>query len=226
MTTGKRLRVLPPRWRRVRSSRSVGLALLLGTLPFAATWAAGREPTDSVAASRGQAQHKTTVTGVLEQGLCFALAMPAEWQVTVRDGATTRLTERASGVELEVTVRSAAELHGASQPDLVRRDAAVLQASYEALIGRPAHAVSLDPQPIRGALRWRATWHDGNMPGSGRSFTAETLIVPLSPRWLVEVTLGNVDNRPVYEAVLKETLSNLDVREGADCGRPAAPALR
>jgi hypothetical protein len=233
MTTGERFRVLPlKRPRRARSFRCAGLALLMATplaMPGAlaavdpAAGLRARADSDAaVAASRG----KSVVTVALEQGLCLSLAMPAEWQVTAREGPITRLKDWASGIELDVTARSAAELRGGSHPDLARRDAAVLQAGYEALIGKPAQAVSLEPLPLAGALVWRATWLDTFMPGGGGSFTAETLIVPLAPEWLVEVTIGNVDAHLVHDALVAQVLSNLDIRRGADCGRQAAPASR
>lgn len=159
---------------------------------------------------------KTQVVGRASSDLCFSFGLPQEWQKNAA-GVETRLKSSSSPAELTVSLRSAHELQGMPQSDLASRDAAFLQRDYEGLLGRPAqsvHFTSLDT----GAMRWSATWIDGNLPSGSQGMTIETFIVPLSSEWVMELSLTNVDRREHYEAVTQALLDGLRVRRGQSCG--------
>jgi hypothetical protein len=158
---------------------------------------------------------QTRVVGPAAPEACFALSLPQEWQSQTA-GLDTRLKAALSEAELEVSLRSTHELRGLPQPDLASRDAALLQQDYEILLGRPAQSVSLASLST-GATRWSATWVDHHLPSGPQGMTVETLIVPLSSDWVLELSLSNVTERGRYEALMKAMLTSLKVQRGSAC---------
>jgi hypothetical protein len=67
---------------------------------------------------------------------------------------------------------------------------------------------TLDPVPIYSAMRWTATWIDGNFAQDDRALSLEEFIVKPVPNRIVEITLSEAGERrgAVIELVL-ETLS-------------------
>ena len=101
------------------------------------------------------------------------------------------------------------------QPDLASRDAAFLQKDYEELLGRPAQSVSLSSTGRRA--RWSATWIDANLPSASQSMTVETLIVPLSGEWVLELSLTGIEFREASDALAEQLLARLKLHGGALC---------
>ncbi len=159
---------------------------------------------------------QTRVAGRVASGLCFSLSLPQEWRVQT-GGAETRLKAVSSDAELNVGLRSAHELRGMPQPDLASRDAALLQQDYENLLGRPAQSVSLASAPT-GAARWSATWFDAYLPSGSHGMTVETLIVPLSGEWVLELSVTQVEEKERYEALLHSMLVGLRIQRDSACG--------
>jgi hypothetical protein len=159
---------------------------------------------------------QTRVLGPVAPEACFALSLPQEWR-SQTGGLDTHLKAASSNAELEVSLRSAYELRGLPQPDLASRDAALLQQDYENLLGRPAQSISL-ASLAAGASRWSATWVDAHLPSGAHGMTVETLIVPLSSDWVLELSLTNVEERAHYEALMKAMLTSLKVQRGPACG--------
>ena len=153
---------------------------------------------------------QTWLTGRAGADLCFSLALPDEWRLTAQGVEAVR-----SEVELAVSLRSAQELRDLPQPDLASRDAAVLQRDYEELLGRPAQSVSLTSNA--GATRWSATWVDANLSTASHAMTVETLIVPLSAEWVLELSLSGVDTNEDYNALTQRMLSRLKVQGRGAC---------
>ncbi|MBJ6126420.1 hypothetical protein [Microvirga splendida] len=153
---------------------------------------------------------QTSVTGEVPSGLCFSFSLPEEWRLTAQ-GVKSALSD----VEIGVSLRSAAELRDMPQPDLASRDAAFLQRDYEELLGRPAQSVSLSSQG--GAKRWSATWIDANLPTASRAMTVETLIVPLSNEWVLELSLSGIDTKDAYDSLAQRLLARLKVQGRASC---------
>jgi len=153
---------------------------------------------------------QTWVTGRAAPELCFSLSLPDEWRST-----GSGIEAASSDEELAVGLRSAQDLRGMPQPDLASRDAAALQQDYEALLGRPAQSVSLSSDA--GATRWSATWVDANLPTAPHGMTVETLIVPLSDEWVLELSLSGVETRGAHDALSQRLLSRLKVQSRAAC---------
>jgi len=156
------------------------------------------------------ATRQTWVTGRVATDLCFSLTLPDEWR-----RSTQGLKAASSDVELAVSLRSAQELRDLPQPDLASRDAAVLQRDYEELLGRPAQSVSLTSNA--GATRWSATWIDASLPMSSHAMTVETLIIPLSSDWVLELSLSGVEAQEDYHALTQRLLARLKVQGRASC---------
>lgn len=153
---------------------------------------------------------QTRVAGRIAPDLCFSLHLPDEWRRT-----EAGLKAVSSQVELGVSLRSARELRHMPQPDLASRDAAFLQRDYEELLGRPAQSVSLSSDA--GATRWSATWIDANLPTASHAMTIETLIVPLSNEWVLELSLSGAETQGAYNALAGRLLTNLKVQGRGAC---------
>jgi hypothetical protein len=204
----------------VRSVRQFGAwprrAVILTGLAVASVAQAANGPLDTASMSgRIQARfdpvtRQTWVMGHAAPDLCFSLSLPDEWRQT-EDGFKAVLSDG----ELSVNLRSSQALRDMPQPDLVSRDAAALQQDYEALLGRPAQSVSLSSNG--GATRWSATWIDANLPTASHDMTIETLIVPLSGEWVLELSLSGIETREAYNALAQRLLARLNVQGRAAC---------
>jgi hypothetical protein len=167
-------------------------------------------PNQAIEARFNAAAQQTLVTGKAAPDLCFSLSLPEEWRRTEEGLKAVR-----SDASLAVSLRSAEELSALPQPDLAGRDAAALQQDYEGLLGRPAQSISLSTDA--GATRWSATWVDANLPMASHAMTVETLIVPLSNAWVLELSLSGVETREAYDALAARLLARLRVQGRASC---------
>jgi hypothetical protein len=158
---------------------------------------------------------ETRVAGHVGPGLCYSLSLPQEWRLET-EGRETRLEAAFSDASIALSLRSAEALQHLPQRDLASRDAALLQQDYEGLLGRPAQSVSL-AFSVSGAVRWSATWVDANLPAPSRAMTVEAIIVPLSKEWVLELSPENVEAAEASHALLRQALTGLIVRSGADC---------
>jgi hypothetical protein len=197
---------------RTWSGRAAVLLLLSGA-SFAQ--AATVLPSSDLVSETIQAQfdpvtRQTRVAGRIAPDLCFSLLLPDEWRQ-----AEVGLKAVVSQVELGVGLRSARELRDMPQPDLASRDAAFLQRDYEELLGRPAQSVSLSSDA--GATRWSATWVDANLPTASNAMTIETLIVPLSNEWVLELSLSGAETQGAYNALAQRLLTTLKVQGRGSC---------
>ena len=167
-------------------------------------------PDQAIEARFNAAAQQTLVTGRAAPDLCFSLSLPEEWRRTEEGLKAVR-----SDASLALGLRSAEELSALPQPDLASRDAAALQQDYEDLLGRPAQSVSQSTDA--GATRWSATWVDANLPMTSHAMTVETLIVPLSNAWVLELSLSGVETREAYDALAARVLARLRVQGRASC---------
>ena len=193
-----------------------GRALILGLLAVASQAQAANDPLaasqmdEPVQARFDPVTRQTIVTGAIPSDGCFSFALPNEWHMSA-EGLTSTLSD----MQVAVGLRSAQELRGMPQPDLVSRDAAFLQRDYEEMLGRPAQSVSLTSSA--GATRWSATWIDANLPTASKAMTVETLIVPLSSQWVLELSLTGIESREAYDALAQQLLARLKLRSGTLC---------
>ena len=68
-----------------------------------------------------------------------------------------------------------------------------------------------------GATRWSATWIDANLPEASHGMTVETLIVPLSGDWVLELSLSGIETREAYDALARHLLARLKVQGRVSC---------
>jgi hypothetical protein len=204
----------------VRRAKKLGAwarrAVVLAGLAIASVAQAANGPPDT-ATVNGSVQtrfdpvtRQTWVTGRAAPDLCFSLSLPDEWRRT-EDGVKALLSDG----ELSINLRSSQELRDMPQPDLATRDAAVLQEDYEQLLGRPAQSVSLSSDA--GATRWSATWVDASLPTASHAMTIETLIVPLSSEWVLELSLSGIETQEAYNGLARHLLARLKVQGRAAC---------
>jgi hypothetical protein len=197
---------------RTWSGRAAVLLLLSGaSFAQAATVLTGSDLVgETIQAQFDPVTRQTRVAGRIAPDLCFSLTLPDEWRQ-----AEAGLKAVVSQVELGVGLRSARELRDMPQPDLASRDAAFLQRDYEELLGRPAQSVSLSSDA--GATRWSATWVDANLPTASNAMTIETLIVPLSNEWVLELSLSGAETQGAYNALAQRLLTTLKVQGRGSC---------
>lgn len=153
---------------------------------------------------------QTSVSGAVPAGLCFSFSLPDEWRMSAQG-----LKAVLSTVEVGIGLRAARELRDMPQPDLAGRDAAFLQRDYEALLGRPAQSVSLSSHG--DATRWSATWVDANLPSASHAITVETLIIPLSSEWVLELSLSGIDTQEAHDVLAQRLLTRLQVQGRGSC---------
>ena len=210
MPTGRGLQAL-------LSRTAILAALACGPTAQAGNGALGPDAgSEGVRVRFDQSSGQTRIAGRASTDVCFAFSLPHEWRQAA-DSVQPRLQAVSSGAEIEIVLRSARELRHLPQQDLASRDAALLQQDYEGLLGRPAQAVSLTSSGS-GATLWSATWVDPHLPTDATAMTVETLIVPLSATWVLELSLSNIGAPDDHDALLRKLLSGLRVQGGTACG--------
>lgn len=158
---------------------------------------------------------RTHISSWVERNLCLMLTLPQKWRLA--SGNNARIVLAASdGAELEANLRPARDVRDMPQPDLASRDAALLQRDNEDMFGRPAQAATLSALSS-GAKRWTATWIDASFPAASREVTLDTIIVPLSDDWLLELSLTQVDTPAAYEALVGKLLAGLKLGLADTC---------
>jgi hypothetical protein len=193
-----------------------------------ATGTVRERPAPRVAAVFDPAARETRVTGRVE-GMCVALSLPHLWTLNPDaanpDAALSAHLQAADGPALDLTLRSARSLPpvptlasrqgpiAAASDALARRAAGALQREHESFLGRAAQSVSLTALGA-GALRWTATWIDPQLAASG-ALTVDAALLPLSPDWVLEVTLSGTEDPALHDVVLGEVLER--VRVGRSC---------
>jgi hypothetical protein len=161
-------------------------------------------------------QGETLVQGKVAPGTCLSFKLRDEWSISAGDGGAHVLTGR-SGAAVELRVRQAEELGGLPQHHLAERDAAILQRTYEDMIGKPVQAVAHASTAYRGVSRWSATWIDGNLDSSGHALTIEAFIVETGPASVMEMSLTGFGSPETYEAEVGRMLGSLNLTDGRDC---------
>lgn len=182
--------------------------------PALAAPALGAQP--EIAARFDPASRATHVTARVP-GACAALDLPLAWTLD-ESAAPARLEAAQGGPSLEVNLRAARNLPPvqslasregplASTGDLPRRAAAALQREHEEVMGRPAQSVAFTALDD-GAWRFTATWLDANLPAP---VTEDTVFVPLSADWVLELTLDGADSRDMHEMLWGEVMERVRV---------------
>ncbi|MBZ6076749.1 hypothetical protein [Microvirga puerhi] len=158
---------------------------------------------------------ETRIANRVGDGLCVALVLPQKWAVEAGDDLRTVLRD-SDGAELEAVLRPAREVRDLPQSDLASQDAAFLQRDHEGLFGRPAQAATLASLSA-GIKRWTATWIDASFPAASREVTLDTVIIPLTNDWLLELSLSDVESPSTYEAMIAKILSGVRLEAASAC---------
>ena len=213
-----------PSWVGLLLAPVLGLSLLAGAAQAGVSTerAARARPASATPQVSAIVNPATQETRVFAEagGTCVSLALPQAWALESDAGApgAVRLSA-ADGPVLDLNVRSARGLPPVptlasrdgllptDAQDLPRRAAFALQREQEGLMGRPAQSVTLTPL-APGSFRWTATWLDPNLPGG---LTLDTVLLTLSPEWVLEVTLTDAEDPDVHEAVMGEVLGRVKV---------------
>jgi hypothetical protein len=199
--------------------RSAWLAcLLLPALSAAALAVTSQSPLFpvQVAAAFDPVRHETLVRSEVAAGSCVMFRLPDEWRLSQGDQGDFSLAA-ASGAEIVLRLRSAADLKGLPHPDQAGRNAAALQQEYEEVVGKPVQAVSHEPTGHPGVTRWSATWIDANLAHPGHSLTVETLIVAAADESTLEMTFSGNWGPDLVRFEVSRLLPSLRVISGSDC---------
>jgi hypothetical protein len=78
---------------------------------------------------------------------------------------------------------------------LMPRAASNLQHEYERLLRKPVQVTTLEPTPNSAAMRWTATWIDGNFAQDDRALSLEEFILEPAPDGIVEITVSQAGER-------------------------------
>lgn len=176
---------------------------------------AGQEPQGAVLVRFDETLQETRVSAKIAPGSCLSLTLPKEWRL----GASAdrlRLEAASLNAAIEIAVRSARDLKDLPQPNLADRDAAFLQRTWEAALGRPAQSVSV-AFPMPGTLRWTATWFDARFPAPSQSMTIDTFIIPLTQDWVIELFPTDIVSPEAYEPLTRQVIAGLKTSATAQC---------
>jgi hypothetical protein len=146
-----------------------------------------------------------------------AFSLPQEWRREGGEDGALRLAASAGDGEIEVAWRAVRDLAELPQGNAASKDAELLQRDHEGLLGRKAQASTV--QTLGSATRWTATWIDTSLPAPSHSLTVETYIVPASREWLLEFSISDIEDRAVYDDLVRQVLSNIRTASSAQCGR-------
>lgn len=198
------------------SAACAAAVLLAASAPGAhATLRMSDEPHQAPSVRFEPEADRTHISSRVDGNLCLMLTLPQKWRLASGSDAGIILAA-ADGAELEAILRPARDVREMPQPDLASRDAALLQRDNEDMFGRPAQAATLSALSS-GAKRWTATWIDASFPAASREVTLDTVIIPLSEDWLLELSLSQVDTPAAYEALVGKILAGLKLGAARTC---------
>jgi hypothetical protein len=149
--------------------------------------------------------------GTPDGSACVDLRLPGTWRA-VPEGGLVRLSADDASLELELSAAAPGRDGGAEG---LRRD-------YEALLGRPAQALTVSPTDLPGVSRVQATWTDGAFDNPGRSFDLDAFLVETPRAGLLTLTVQDASNAPRPDPRLAGALRTLRVTPAASCGSRAA----
>jgi hypothetical protein len=175
-----------------------------------------------LAARFDPAARATHVTARVPEA-CAGIDLPLAWTLVPGETSLVASLRPAQGrpnraPTLDLALRDARDLPSvptlasrdaplATADDLPRRAAAALQREQEETLGRPAQTATLTPLTTT-AWRWTATWLDPHLPAP---LTRDTVLLALSPAWVLELTLLGAGSPEVYEELIGEVMGRVRV---------------
>jgi hypothetical protein len=165
--------------------------------------AAGRVPLGSAEAA-GRA---TLIHLVIDSDQCVSVRLPGPWNVEHPGTHDVNAINVETGAEIEFVAYDGSEFDPGPET-LIERAASNLQHEYEQILGKPAQVTTLEPVPVSSAMRWTATWIDGNLAQDDRTLSLETFIIEPIPNRVVEINMTQAGEwRAQVVAVALETMT-------------------
>jgi hypothetical protein len=192
------------------SALAMAASLALWSSPLAATNTPDVATTGSLigprAAPAGPAGRTTTIRSAIGPDLCVSLDLPGLWKVERPEPHRINAIDADKGTLIEILAYT--ERDFAPGPGtLIQRAAANLQQEYERLLGKPVQATTLEPVPGHAAMRWTATWIDGNFAQDDRALSLEEFILEPVPDRIVELKVSQAGDRGDVTRPALETLT-------------------
>ena len=184
--------------------------LTTGSLIGARPAPVGRKSPDQDGAS----ERVTMIRSALGPDLCVSLQLPGLWKVERPDPHRINAVEAERGAEIGIVAYTDADFAPGPEALMVRA-ASSLQREYEQLLGKPAQVTTVEPGPISSAVRWTATWVDGNFAQDDRAFSLEEFIIEPVPNRIVEITVSQ--GRGERGQVVGPALETLTVQSAPAC---------
>jgi hypothetical protein len=162
----------------------------------------------------GTAGRATRIRSAIGPDLCVSLRLPGVWKVERPQPHRIDVIDAQTGARIEITAYTDADLPPGPET-LIQRAASNLQQEYERLLGKPAQVTTLDPVPIYPAMRWTATWIDGNLAHDDRALSLEEFIMEPVPNRILEVAVSRAKEHG--GDVIGRALETLRVQRAAAC---------
>jgi hypothetical protein len=185
-------------------------SLALWFSPVAATNTPDVDTTGSLigprAAPAGPVGRTTMIRSAIGPDLCVSLELPGLWNVERPEPHRINAIDAEKGTEIEVLAHTDEDF-APGPGTLIERAASNLQLEYERLLGKPAQVTTLEPIPGSGAIRWTATWIDGNFAQDDRVLSLEEFILEPVPHRIVEIKVSQAGDRGEFTRPPLETLT-------------------
>jgi hypothetical protein len=129
------------------------------------------------------------IRSVIGADLCVSLRLPGRWKVEHPEPHRINAIDAEKGAQIEIIAYADADFEPGPET-LIRRAALNLQQEYERLLGRPAQMTTLEPVPSSPAMRWTATWIDGNFAPDDHALSFETFILEPILNRIVQISIS------------------------------------
>jgi hypothetical protein len=198
------------------SALATAASLALWSSPAAATNTPDVATTGSLISPRSAPAGpagRTTIRSAISPDLCVSLELPGLWKVERPEPHRINAVEAEKGTAIEILAYTDEDF-APGPGTLIQRAASNLQQEYERLLGKPVQVTTLEPVPGYGAMRWTATWIDGNFAQDDRALSLEEFILEPVPDRIVEIKVSQAGDRGDVTTPAFETLT---VQSAAAC---------
>ena len=198
------------------SALATAASLALWSSPAAATNTPDVAATGSLISPRSAPAGptgRTTIRSAISPDLCVSLELPGLWKVERPEPHRINAVEAEKGTAIEILAYTDEDF-APGPGTLIQRAASNLQQEYERLLGKPVQVTTLEPVPGYGAMRWTATWIDGNFAQDDRALSLEEFILEPVPDRIVEIKVSQAGDRGDVTTPAFETLT---VQSAAAC---------
>ena len=184
------------------------MAALIGALciptSLSATSVADQMPTEASTIHYLPATNETHVTARLDPALCVALSLPQQWRREGAEELDRSVSPHPEGLEKSKSrwraVRDLAELPQGNVGSKTLSCSSGTIEDFLAARRMPARSDARRCHPLdRDMDRYR-------LPAPSHSLTVETYIVPASREWLLELSISDIDDRSLYEDLVRQVL--------------------